>query len=71
MDLKLTTRSQEAMSAAVRTASTDGHAQVEPARSERPRVEVFPGWLGRVARLDFRVYVNSTPRSLPSATPTR
>jgi ATP-dependent Clp protease ATP-binding subunit ClpB len=31
MDLKLTTRSQEAMSAAVRTASTDGHAQVEPA----------------------------------------
>ena len=31
MDLKLTTRSQEAMSAAIRTASTDGHAQVEPA----------------------------------------
>ncbi|HET9657505.1 MAG TPA: ATP-dependent chaperone ClpB [Kineosporiaceae bacterium] len=31
MDLKLTTRSQEAMSAAVRRASTDGHAQVEPA----------------------------------------
>jgi ATP-dependent Clp protease ATP-binding subunit ClpB len=31
MDLKLTTRSQEAMSAAIRTASTEGHAQVEPA----------------------------------------
>jgi ATP-dependent Clp protease ATP-binding subunit ClpB len=31
MDLKLTTRSQEAMAAAVRRASTDGHAQVEPA----------------------------------------
>src|SRR4051812_28011645 len=31
MDLKLTTRSQEAMAAAVRTASTDGHPQVEPA----------------------------------------
>jgi ATP-dependent Clp protease ATP-binding subunit ClpB len=31
MDLKLTTRSQEAMSAAIRTASTQGHAQVEPA----------------------------------------
>src|SRR5512135_3384270 len=31
MDLKLTTRSQEAMAAAVRRASTDGHPQVEPA----------------------------------------
>jgi ATP-dependent Clp protease ATP-binding subunit ClpB len=31
MDLKLTTRSQEAMAAAVRRAATDGHAQVEPA----------------------------------------
>src|SRR3954453_3547919 len=31
MDLKLTTRSQEAMTAAVRRAATDGHAQVEPA----------------------------------------
>ncbi len=30
MDLKLTTRSQEALAAAVRRASTDGHAQVEP-----------------------------------------
>ncbi len=31
MDLKLTTRSQEALTAAVRRASTDGHPQVEPA----------------------------------------
>jgi ATP-dependent Clp protease ATP-binding subunit ClpB len=31
MDLKLTTRSQEAMAAAVRRAAADGHAQVEPA----------------------------------------
>jgi ATP-dependent Clp protease ATP-binding subunit ClpB len=31
MDLKLTTRGQEAMAAAVRRASTDGHPQVEPA----------------------------------------
>src|SRR6185295_12162327 len=31
MDLKLTTRSQEAMAEAVRRASTDGHPQVEPA----------------------------------------
>ena len=31
MDLKLTTRSQEAMAAAVRRATTDGHPQVEPA----------------------------------------
>jgi ATP-dependent Clp protease ATP-binding subunit ClpB len=31
MDLKLTTRSQEALAAAVRRASTDGHPQVEPA----------------------------------------
>src|SRR5512144_1643127 len=31
MDLKLTTRSQEAMTSAVRRASTDGHPQVEPA----------------------------------------
>ena len=31
MDLKLTTRSQEAMADAVRRAATDGHAQVEPA----------------------------------------
>jgi len=30
MDLKLTTRSQEAMASAVRRASTDGHPQVEP-----------------------------------------
>jgi ATP-dependent Clp protease ATP-binding subunit ClpB len=30
MDLKLTTRSQEAMAAAVRRAATDGHPQVEP-----------------------------------------
>jgi ATP-dependent Clp protease ATP-binding subunit ClpB len=30
MDLKLTTRSQEALTAAVRRASTDGHPQVEP-----------------------------------------
>jgi len=31
MDLKLTTRSQEAMAAAVRRAATDGHPQVDPA----------------------------------------
>jgi ATP-dependent Clp protease ATP-binding subunit ClpB len=31
MDLKLTTRSQEAMAAAIRRAATDGHPQVEPA----------------------------------------
>jgi ATP-dependent Clp protease ATP-binding subunit ClpB len=31
MDLKLTTRSQEAMATAVRRAATDGHPQVEPA----------------------------------------
>ncbi len=31
MDLKLTTRSQEAMATAVRRAATDGHATVEPA----------------------------------------
>ena len=31
MDLKLTTRSQEAMAAAVRTAASAGHPQVEPA----------------------------------------
>jgi len=31
MDLKLTTRSQEALSTAVRRATTDGHPQVEPA----------------------------------------
>ncbi len=31
MDLKLTTRSQEALSTAVHRASTDGHPQVEPA----------------------------------------
>src|SRR3954470_6064572 len=31
MDLKLTTRAQEAMAAAVRRAATDGHPQVEPA----------------------------------------
>jgi ATP-dependent Clp protease ATP-binding subunit ClpB len=31
MDLKLTTRSQEAMAEAVRRAATDGHPQVEPA----------------------------------------
>jgi ATP-dependent Clp protease ATP-binding subunit ClpB len=31
MDLKLTTRTQEAMAAAVRRAATDGHPQVEPA----------------------------------------
>ncbi len=31
MDLKLTTRSQEALAAAVRRTSTDGHPQVEPA----------------------------------------
>ena len=31
MDLKLTTRSQEAMAAAVRRAASDGHPQVEPA----------------------------------------
>ena len=31
MDLKLTTRAQEAMSVAIRRAATDGHPQVEPA----------------------------------------
>src|SRR4029450_6919655 len=31
MDLKLTTRTQEAMASAVRRAATDGHPQVEPA----------------------------------------
>src|SRR6187402_2112443 len=31
MDLKLTTRSQEAMAAAIRRAATDGHPQVGPA----------------------------------------
>ena len=31
MDLKLTTRTQEAMAAAVRRSATDGHPQVEPA----------------------------------------
>ena len=31
MDLKLTTRAQEAMAAAVRRTATDGHPQVEPA----------------------------------------
>lgn len=36
-----------------------------PNQAERARVEIFPGWLGRVARLDFRVYVNTAPRSQP------
>jgi hypothetical protein len=36
-----------------------------PNQAQRARVEIFPGWLGRVARLDFRVTINTAPRSLP------
>ncbi|MBI4942295.1 MAG: ATP-dependent chaperone ClpB [Actinobacteria bacterium] len=52
MDLKLTTRSQEALTAAVRRASTDGHPQVEPAHLLDARLAqsdgVAPALLGAV-----------------------
>ncbi len=34
-----------------------------PNQAERPRIEIFPGWLGRIARWDFRIYVNVAPKA--------
>jgi hypothetical protein len=34
-----------------------------PNQAERPKIEIFPGWLGRVARWDLRVYVNVAPKA--------
>lgn len=33
-----------------------------PNQAEKPRLEIYPGWLGRVARLDFRVVIHVAPR---------
>lgn len=35
-----------------------------PNQAQRAHVEVFPGWLGRVAGLDFRVTINAAPKSV-------
>jgi hypothetical protein len=34
-----------------------------PNQTERPKIEVFPGWLGRIARWDFRIYINVAPKA--------
>src|SRR5664280_2304106 len=73
MDLKLTTRSQEAMAAAVRRATTDGHPQVEPAHLLAALLEqsdgVAPALLKAVGVDVNRLgaSIQGTLRSLPSA----
>lgn len=34
-----------------------------PNQAERPKIEIFPGWLGRIARWDFRIYINVAPKA--------
>jgi hypothetical protein len=34
-----------------------------PNQAERPKIEIFPGWLGRIARWDFRIYINVAPKT--------
>lgn len=34
-----------------------------PNQAARPKIEIFPGWLSRIARWDFRIYVNVAPRA--------
>jgi ATP-dependent Clp protease ATP-binding subunit ClpB len=62
MDLKLTTRSQEAMAAAIRRAATDGHPQVGPAHLLAALVEqpdgVAPALL-RAAGADLRSLISA------------
>jgi ATP-dependent Clp protease ATP-binding subunit ClpB len=76
MDLKLTTRSQEAMAAAVRTASTDGHPQVEPAHLLAALLDQRDGVAPAVLRavgVDVPQLVAATTRTLaalPRATGT-
>lgn len=36
-----------------------------PNLAEPPRVEVFPDWLGRISRLDFRIYIRMVPAGGP------
>jgi ATP-dependent Clp protease ATP-binding subunit ClpB len=73
MDLKLTTRSQEAMAAAVRRATTDGHPQVEPAHLLAALLEqsdgVAPALLKAIGVDVNRLAasIQGTLRSLPSA----
>ena len=33
--------------------------------AETPKVEIFPDWLGRVARLDLRLYIHIVPKPSP------
>jgi hypothetical protein len=37
-----------------------------PNQAERPKIEIFPGWLGRIARWDFRIYINVAPKAAGS-----
>ncbi|HEX2805027.1 MAG TPA: Clp protease N-terminal domain-containing protein, partial [Kineosporiaceae bacterium] len=73
MDLKLTTRSQEAMAAAVRRATTDGHPQVEPAHLLAALLEQSDGVAPAVLKavgVDVAQLAAGTERalrSLPSA----
>jgi hypothetical protein len=34
-----------------------------PNQAERPKIEIFPGWLGRIARWDLRIYINVAPKT--------
>ncbi len=67
MDLKLTTRTQEAVAAAVRRAATDGHPQVEPAHLLAALLEqtdgVAPALLGAVGA-DVTALHTAAERSL-------
>jgi ATP-dependent Clp protease ATP-binding subunit ClpB len=67
MDLKLTTRSQEAMATAVRRASTDGHPQVEPAHLLAALLEQTDGVAPAVLRavgVDVRELAAATEKAL-------
>jgi ATP-dependent Clp protease ATP-binding subunit ClpB len=73
MDLKLTTRSHEAMAAAVRRATTDGHPQVEPAHLLAALLEQSDGVAPAVLKavgvdvVQLTAGIERALRSLPSA----
>ncbi len=74
MDLKLTTRSQEALTAAVRRASSEGHPQVEPAHlldallAQRDGVASALLSAAGVDPVEVRRSVDRALQSLPSTT---
>jgi hypothetical protein len=35
-----------------------------PNQAERPRIEIFPSWLSRIARWDFRIYIDVAPKTV-------